>query len=259
MAMPTKRDVTMRRILLLLMLLLPLCMVAQTRKRGVQPRKRTIVKVQKEVTIPVDTLDHEVLFQTTKGDIKLLLYKETPRHKNNFMKLVREGFFDGTLFHRVIANFMIQGGDSTTRHARPGEPAGLFSPDYTIPAEILYPKFFHKRGALAAAREGDADNPERASSASQFYIVYGDTYTNAQLDHVQEKLDVSTQGKVKLTPAVRDYYRLHGGTPHLDGQYTVFGEVEEGLDVVRDIDSVKTDAASRPLEDVRIIKATLIR
>ena len=249
----------MRRFIFLLMFLMPLCMVAQTNRRGVQSRKRIVMKEHKRVTIPIDTLDHEVLFQTTKGDIKLLLYKETPRHKNNFLKLVKEGFFDGTLFHRVIANFMIQGGDSTTRHARPGEPVGLSSPDYTIPAEIQYPKFFHKRGALAAAREGDADNPERASSASQFYIVYGVTYTDAQLDHVQEKLDASTKGQIKLTPEIRDYYRLHGGTPHLDGQYTIFGEVEEGLDVVRDIDGVKTDASARPLEDIRIIKASVIK
>ena len=109
-----------------------------------------------------DTIRHEVLFETDKGNIRVVLFNETPLHRDNFLKLVNEGFYDGILFHRVIADFMIQAGDSTTRHAKPGDSVGEHQPDYTIPAEIIYPKFFHKRGALAAAREPDSDNPERA-------------------------------------------------------------------------------------------------
>ncbi len=201
----------------------------------------------------------QIAFETSKGRIVVELYNETPRHRDNMLKLVKEGYYDGILWHRVIADFMIQAGDSTTRHALPGTPVGDYDPGYTIPAEIVYPQLFHKRGALAAAREGDAENPERASSASQFYIVYGSVFSPAGLDRVQQKLDTRTQGKVQLTPEVRDYYMKRGGTPHLDGQYTVFGEVVEGLDVVRDIDFVATDPADRPVEDVRIVKATILR
>ena len=118
-----------------------------------------------------DTVRHEVLLETNKGNIRVVLYNETPRHRDNFLKLVKEGYYDGNLFHRVIADFMIQTGDSTTRHAKPGDTVGQHQPDYTIPAEIVYPQYFHKRGALAAAREADSDNPERASSSAQFYIA----------------------------------------------------------------------------------------
>ena len=207
---------------------------------------------------PTDTTQTEVLLETNMGNIRVALYNDTPLHRDNFLKLVREGFYDGTLFHRVIADFMIQGGDSTTRHAKPGETVGLHSPDYTVPAEFVFPKHFHKRGALAAAREGDNENPERASSASQFYIVYGTTYSELSLDRFQQKLDEKTGGTVKLTPEIRDHYRKYGGTPHLDGQYTVFGEVVEGMDVVRKINYVKTDDYNRPWDDVRILKATVI-
>lgn len=206
-----------------------------------------------------DSVRHEVLFETTMGNIRVVLYNETPRHRDNFLKLVGEGFYDGDLFHRVIADFMIQTGDSTTRHAKPGETVGLHSPDYTVPAEIVFPKYFHKRGALAAAREGDAANPERASSASQFYIVYGTNYSSLSLDRFQERLDQATGGTVKLTEDIRDYYRKYGGTPHLDGQYTVFGEVVEGLDVVRKINYVQTDDYARPVDDVRIVRATVVK
>ena len=204
-------------------------------------------------------LQAEVLLETTMGDIRLVLYNETPQHRDNFLKLVDEGFYDGNLWHRVIFNFMIQTGDSTTRHAKPGESVGLHSPDYTIPAEIVYPKYFHKRGALAAAREGDADNPERASSASQFYIVYGTTYSSMSLDKFQERIDQATDGKYQMTEEIRDHYRKYGGTPHLDGQYTVFGEVVEGMDVVKKIQMVQTDDYARPIDDVKIIKATVVK
>ena len=201
----------------------------------------------------------EVLLETSMGNIRLVLYNETPQHRDNFLKLVNEGFYDGNLWHRVIFNFMIQTGDSTTRHAQPGQTVGLHSPDYTIPAEIVYPKYFHKRGALAAAREGDAENPERASSASQFYIVYGRIFSDAKLDRVQERVSKATNGTVVFTPEIRNVYKTIGGTPHLDGQYTVFGEVIEGMDVVEDIEFVKTDSTDRPIEDVRIINAKVVK
>ena len=202
---------------------------------------------------------HQVLLQTTKGDMVVELYNETPKHRDNFLKLVDKGYYNGILWHRVIANFMIQTGDSATRHAKPGERIGNHGLGYTIPAEIVFPKYFHKRGAIAAAREGDKVNPERKSSAAQFYIVYGSTFSEAGLDRVQQRLDERTDSTVKLTPAIRETYRLQGGTPHLDGQYTVFGEVVGGLDVLEKIQAVPVDDNSRPLEDVKIIKATVLK
>jgi peptidyl-prolyl cis-trans isomerase B (cyclophilin B) len=164
-----------------------------------------------------DTIRHEVLLETSMGNIRLVLYNETPLHRDNFLRLVKDGYYDGNLFHRVISNFMIQSGDSTSRHAKPGSSVGEYSPDYTIPAEIVYPKYFHKRGALAAAREGDEENPQRASSSSQFYIIYGTNHSDADLDRFQELLDEATQGKTKMTKEIRTHYRKYGGTPHLDG------------------------------------------
>lgn len=205
-----------------------------------------------------DTIRHEVLLETSMGNIRLVLYNEIPLHRDNFLRLVKDGYYDGNLFHRVISNFMIQSGDSTSRHAKPGSSVGEYSPDYTIPAEIVYPKYFHKRGALAAAREGDEENPQRASSSSQFYIVYGTNHSDADLDRFQELLDEATQGKTKMTKEIRTHYRKYGGTPHLDGQYTVFGEVIEGMDVVKKINRVFTDDYDRPVDDVRIVKATVV-
>lgn len=205
-----------------------------------------------------DTLRHEVLMETSMGNIRLALYNETPLHRDNFIKNVREGVYDGLLFHRVISSFMIQGGDTASRNAAPGQQLGDTEESYSIPAEICYPQLFHKRGALAAAREGDNVNPERRSSATQFYIVYGRRFTDEMLDKVQERLD-GVKGGVTLTPEVREVYRQKGGTPHLDGLYTVFGEVLEGMDVVREIQWVETDSNNRPVEDVRIIKATVVR
>lgn len=205
------------------------------------------------------TVRHEVLLETSKGDIRIALYNETPQHRDNFLKLVKDGFYDGLLFHRVIYNFMIQTGDSASRHAKPGQLLGDSPEEYKVPAEICYPSLFHKRGAVAAAREGDEVNPEFESSASQFYIVYGRRFNDTMLDETQRRLDKQTKGKIKLTPKVRETYKAIGGTPHLDGQYTVFGEVVDGLDVVKDIDWTDTDDNARPKEDIKIIKATIIK
>ena len=206
-----------------------------------------------------DTLRHQVMLQTTKGNIVVELYNETPRHRDNFLKVVRSGYYDGILFHRVIADFMIQAGDSTSRHAKPGAQLGDYDLGYTVPAEFRYPQYFHKRGALAAAREPDSVNPQRASGGAHFYIVWGRTYSDKSLDRIQHKTDSLTHGTVKFTPEIREYYKTVGGPPHLDGMYTVFGQVIQGLDVVDAIDHVATDENDRPLEDVRIIKASVIK
>ena len=206
-----------------------------------------------------DTLRHEVLLQTTKGDIRLVLYNETPLHRDNFLRKVKERYYDGVLFHRVISGFMIQAGDSASRHAQPGQLLGDAPESSRIPAEIRYPTLFHKRGALAAAREGDDTNPERASSEAQFYIVYGKRHDDEMLDKAQLRLDKETNVTVKLTEEVREAYKRYGGTPHLDGQYTVFGESIEGIDVVKQIQWVDTNDNDRPLEDVRILKASVVK
>lgn len=207
----------------------------------------------------LDTLRHEVVLETSMGNVRIVLHNETPLHRDNFLKLVREGYYDGNLFHRVISSFMIQTGDSTSRHAQPGAPAGDYSPDYTLPAEIRYPALYHHRGAVAAARESDDVNPEHRSSASQFYIVYGRRFNEDMLDQVQAQLDKATKGKVTIPPALREAYYKKGGTPHLDGQYTVFGEVVEGMDVVQAIQNVETDTHDRPLQDVRILRAVVVK
>ena len=196
---------------------------------------------------------------TDSGTVKIELYNETPLHRDNFLKLVREGFYDGVLFHRVIFGFMIQTGDSLSKHAEPGKLYGDGRYEtYKILAEIRYPEIVHRRWAVAAAREDDAKNPERESSMCQFYIVYGKRFNDDMLDEQQERLDKETGGTVKMTPEVREIYKKYGGTPHLDGQYTVFGEVVEGKDVVDKIQRVETDANARPVGDIRILKATVV-
>ena len=199
----------------------------------------------------------KVKLETSLGNIVVQLYNETPQHRDNFIKLVKEGYYDGVLFHRVIKDFMIQTGDGNSKTAGPDTMLGDGDPGYTIEAEFVYPKYFHKRGALAAARTGDQVNPERRSSGSQFYIVWGKTFSSQSLEKVQQRLD-TVNPPVKLTEEMIDTYRRIGGTPHLDGQYTVFGEVIEGLDVVERITKVLTDDYDRPINDVRILKATCI-
>ena len=195
-----------------------------------------------------------VKIKTTEGDIIVRLYDETPRHRDNFIKLAKEGYFDGTLFHRVIKDFMIQGGDPDSKNAPKGKMLGTGGPDYTIPAEIDCPRLFHKRGALSAARLGDEVNPQRESSGSQFYIVWGKKQTASDIRKVENML---REKGIKLTSHMIDEYVSRGGTPHLDGQYTVFGEVIEGLEVVGKIQGVKTDKNDRPIEDVKVIRMTV--
>lgn len=204
----------------------------------------------------------EVKLTTTMGDITVRLSDLTPGHRDNFLQLTEEGYFDGLLFHRVIADFMIQGGDPRTRNIKGSEfdvnSEESGNPRYweKIPAEICFPQLYHHRGALAAAREGDGVNPHRKSSRTQFYIVWGRTFDAEQLGRMEQRL--LSQG-VTLPSHIRERYMTEGGTPHLDGQYTVFGEVIEGLDIVGKIQGVATDDMDRPVEDVRIIKAERVK
>ena len=192
---------------------------------------------------------HVVRIETTVGNIRVALSEDTPLHSKNFLKLAREGYYDGTLFHRCIKNFMIQGGDPDSRNAEPGKLLGDGGPGYTIPAEFCLPYLYHWRGALAAAREPDDVNPEQESSGSQFYIVYGKKQAAADMKKVRAMLE---EKGIELTSQMIDDYYMRGGTPHLDGQYTVFGEVIEGMEVVKAIQNVETDKNNRPLEDILI-------
>lgn len=244
-----------------------------------------------------DTSSVKVEVATTLGNFTLLLYGDTPIHRDNFVKLVEDGYYDNTLFHRVISEFMVQAGDPNSRNAAPGQHLGSGNPGYTLEAEFVYPRHFHKRGALAAARTGDAMNPEKRSSGSQFYIVTGRKFSEeelvrieqnalnrsrqktfddlarsrideirtmqqaddtAGLRNLQERLIAETESIVArlhkpLTDVQREAYTTVGGSPHLDGDYTVFGEVVEGMDVIDRIERAETDAADRPKTDIRII------
>lgn len=185
-----------------------------------------------------------VIISTSYGDMKVKLYDETPQHRDNFIKLAKEGFYDGLLFHRVIQQFMIQGGDPNSKNAQPGQPLGAGGPGYTVPAEFNA-NFIHKKGALSAARQGDQVNPKKASSGSQFYIVQGKPSSEQELKYL------SSRTGVQYTPEQAAIYATVGGTPFLDQQYTVFGEVVEGLDVIDKIAAVKTAPGDRPIEDVK--------
>lgn len=200
----------------------------------------------------------EVLFQTTAGDFRVELFNETPLHRDNFVKMVKEGFYDSLLVHRAIFGFMIQMGDPDSRHAQPGELLGAGKPKHTVPAEIQFPRLFHQRGMLSMAREPDEVNPERASSGSQFFIVTGRVYMPQELKSIEAKVAAVTEGKARYTDRVRTAYENYGGAPHLDGQYTVFGRVIEGMRTITDIQMMETDSNDRPVEDVRIIRATVI-
>lgn len=246
--------------------------------------------------------DVKVLLKTSLGDITILLYGDTPRHRDNFVKLVKEGNYDGVLFHRVINDFMVQTGDPTSKNAPKGKMLGDGDMPYEIDAEFLFPTHYHHRSAIAAARQGDNVNPEKKSSGSQFYIVTGKKFTAGQLDSMehqavmrhkqevfdslakqnrdsimslrrnrdaaglqalQEKLAAETEkltanDSVIYTPEIREAYMNEGGTPHLDGSYTVFGRVISGMDVVDKIQKAETDGNDRPLEDIRIISATVL-
>lgn len=239
-----------------------------------------------------------VTMHTSMGDIKLKLYNGTPQHRDNFIKLVKEGQYEGLLFHRVIKDFMIQGGDVTSKDAPMTKQLGAGDLGYTIPAEFNYPTYFHKKGALCAARTGDEVNPERASSASQFYIVTGKVYKDNELSQMEKQLEMQLKqsifnrlqtenrdkimelyrsgqkqelsilrdtligkteleaekrkGEAKLSPEVREVYKTIGGVPFLDNQYTVFGEVIEGIETVEAIQQAKTNKQDRPTENIVI-------
>ena len=199
-----------------------------------------------------------VRLNTTEGAIVIALFNETPQHRDNFLKLTRMHVYDSLLFHRVVKDFMIQGGDLGSKHAQPGQRLGTGELDYTLEPEFRLPQLYHRRGMVAAAREPDNVNPGQRSGACQFYIVCGRTFTDAQLSQVQQRLDEQTQGRVQLTQEMRDTYKTTGGAPHLDGQYTVFGEVLEGMDVVDRIQQQAVDRYHRPLTDVRILQATIV-
>ena len=252
-------------------------------------------------TVDIDNCT-KVEIKTTYGDIVVALYNETPTHRDNFVKLVKEGYYDGVLFHRVIKEFMVQTGDPNSKNAAADAQLGAGDPGYTLPAEIVYPKLFHKCGALAAARTGDQVNPERRSSGSQFYIVTGKVYNESALGQMEqqmmqmqaekifyakanrimpkieqmqqagdtaglhaleeqlfnESVAEASKNPVKFTDEQKKAYTTVGGTPHLDGQYTVFGEVVSGMDVVGKIQDVATGKNDRPVADVKIISARVL-
>ena len=236
-----------------------------------------------------------IKISTTEGDIVVRLYDETPRHRDNFVKLAKEGYFDGTLFHRVIKDFMIQGGDPDSKGAPAGKMLGTGGPGYTIPAEFVYPKYYHKRGALSAARQADEVNPDKESSGSQFYIVWGKVYKPQELKQIERQMamqqeqgvfnslvaknhakimelrrnrdhaglqemqdDLIAQTKAMCAQMIKPEfseqqvadYTTTGGTPFLDNQYTVFGEVVSGLDIVERIQDCETGRADRPKKDI---------
>lgn len=199
----------------------------------------------------LDTYAPIVELKTNFGDIQIQLHPETPKHRDNFIKLVNDKFYDGLLFHRIIKNFMMQGGDPESLNAPMSKHLGAGGPDYTIEAELNTP-YIHVRGAVAAARLGDAMNPTKASSGSQFYIVYGKQTTERELESLERNYGY------KFTPEQKEAYKTIGGTPFLDGEYTVFGQVIKGMDVLKAINGVATNREDRALEDVKIISATVI-
>lgn len=213
----------------------------------------SILSVTSINKVSSQTPAHTLLIETTKGKMKCILYEQTPMHADNFIQLVNDGTYNGVLFHRVIKDFMIQTGDPESKNAAKGALVGSGGPGYRVPAEF-HPDLYHKKGALAAARQGDQTNPNRESNGSQFYIVHGEVFSDEQLDQME-----SSGAHIKFTAEQRMYYKSLGGTPHLDYGYTVFGEVIEGIEVIDAISSEPTDERDRPLEDVKIIKITVFK
>ncbi len=212
---------------------------------------------QKEVEIKKKDRKRNVLLQTSMGDITIRLSDSTPLHRDNFLKLVKQSFYDSVLFHRVINNFMIQAGDPDSKNAPAGKPLGNGGPNYTVPAEFRT-TLFHKKGAISAARQGDNVNPGKASSGSQFYIVQGKKFSDAGLD----SLEIFRLKGKKIPADQREAYKTLGGTPHLDEGYTVFGEVIIGMEIIDKIATVATSRSAdrdRPLENVMIVKAKLVK
>lgn len=201
----------------------------------------------------------EVTFYTNYGNITVQLYNETPLHRDNMLRLVAEKAYDGLFFHRVIKDFMVQAGDPNSRGAERGVLLGDADAAPPVPAEIRFPQLFHKRGALAAARESDDVNPERMSSGSQFYIVWGKQFDDVMIENVQHRLDSVSGGTIKLTDKQIDHYMTFGGTPHLDGSYTVYGEVVKGLQVVYRMQQEDTDENDRPIYDIVIKRAKITK
>lgn len=278
----------MKRISFVLLTILACCFVAcKSEKKARNMSEETKLKIE-----------------TTAGDIVVKLYNETPQHRDNFIKLAENGTYEGTLFHRVIKDFMIQAGDPDSKNASKGQMLGAGDVGYTVPAEFVYPKYFHKKGALSAARQGDNVNPQKASSGCQFYIVTGKVYSDSALLSMEQQMNqmrfnnlfntlaskhakdiykmrkagdqeglmnlqdtliaqvekqLAGQPEFRFTPEQVKAYTTVGGTPHLDGEYTVFGEVLEGMDVVDKIQRVKTDRNDRPEEDVKIIKVEVLK
>lgn len=277
-----------------IIILLTILIAGTTSCQSGKKKEEVTMENQKETLLKIET---------TKGDITVKLYNETPQHRDNFLKLAKNGTYEGTLFHRVIKDFMIQAGDPDSKNAAKGKMLGSGDVGYTVPAEFVYPKHFHKKGALSAARQGDEVNPQKASSGCQFYIVTGQVFNDSTLlsmeqnknqnklntifnglaqkhmkeiykmrkendeeglYNLQDKLlaeaeaEAAKQPDFRFTPEQVQAYTTVGGTPHLDGEYTVFGEIVEGMDVVDAIQKVPTDHSDRPKDDVKIKKVVVL-